>query len=140
MSTIKTGKKKILVVEDEAVMREIVVHKLTKAGFKVADAVDGVTAVETWRKERPDLVLLDLILPGKTGFEILEEIRKDPDQRIANTPVIILSNLWTNKDILRAQNLHISGYLVKAYFTTEDILQKVLEALPAGQPSQVPSS
>ncbi|OFZ15372.1 MAG: hypothetical protein A3D92_23545 [Bacteroidetes bacterium RIFCSPHIGHO2_02_FULL_44_7] len=120
---------KILVVEDESMMREIVTHKLLLNGFDVKEAFNGKQAVEVWTREKPDLVLLDLILPEMDGFKILEIIRGSQDQDIAKTAVIVLSNLWTNEDILRAQNLKIEGYLVKAYFTTEDILNKVKQVL-----------
>ena len=110
-------------------MREIVTHKLLLNGFDVKEAFNGKQAVEVWTREKPDLVLLDLILPEMDGFKILEIIRGSQDQDIAKTAVIVLSNLWTNEDILRAQNLKIEGYLVKAYFTTEDILNKVKQVL-----------
>lgn len=121
--------KKILVVEDEVMMKEIVVRKLASAGFIVVDSGDGNEAVEVWAKEKPDLVLLDLILPGQDGFKILKAMRSNSDPQIANTPVIILSNLWSNEDILKTEDLKIQGYLVKAYFTTEEILAKVQEVL-----------
>jgi len=120
---------KILVAEDEAMMSEIVVRKLSSSGFDVKVAYDGKQALELWLKDKPDLVLLDLIMPEMDGFEVLKNIRKNKDAKIANTPVIILSNLWSNKDILKAQDLKIQGYLVKAYFTTEEILNKVKDVL-----------
>ena len=120
---------KILVAEDEAMMSEIVVRKLSSAGFDVMAAYDGKQALEIWLKGKPDLVLLDLIMPEMDGFDVLKNIRKNSDAKIANTPVIILSNLWSNKDILKAQDLKIQGYLVKAYFTTEEILSKVKDVL-----------
>ncbi|MDP3993595.1 MAG: response regulator [bacterium] len=120
---------KILVAEDEAMMSEIVVRKLSSAGFDVMAAYDGKQALEIWLKGKPDLVLLDLIMPEMDGFDVLKNIRKNSDAKIANTPVIILSNLWSNKDILKAQDLKIQGYLVKAYFTTEEILNKVKDVL-----------
>ena len=116
---------KILVAEDEAMMSEIVVRKLSSSGFDAKVAYDGKQALELWLKDKPDLVLLDLIMPEMDGFEVLKNIRKNKDAKIANTPVIILSNLWSNKDILKAQDLKIQGYLVKAYFTTEEILNKL---------------
>jgi len=120
---------KILVAEDEAMMSEIVVRKLDASGFDVQAAYDGKQALELWLKEKPDIVLLDLIMPEMDGFEVLKNIRRNKDAKIANTPVIILSNLWSNKDILKAQDLKIQGYLVKAYFTTEEILNKVKDVL-----------
>ncbi|OGE75809.1 MAG: hypothetical protein A3C85_03160 [Candidatus Doudnabacteria bacterium RIFCSPHIGHO2_02_FULL_48_21] len=120
---------KILVVEDELMMRDLVVRKLNSAGFDVKIAADGKEALGVWRSEAPDLVLLDLVMPEMDGFEVLKQMRSDPNPGLANTQVIVLSNLWSNEDILKAQNLKIQGYLVKAYYTPEDILQKVNEVL-----------
>ena len=120
---------KILVVEDELMMRDLVVRKLAGTGFDVKIAADGKEALDVWRTEIPDIVLLDLIIPEIDGFEVLKTIRSEASPAIANTPVIVLSNLWSNEDILKAQNLKIQGYLVKAYYTPEDILQKVNEVL-----------
>ncbi|OGE82618.1 MAG: hypothetical protein A2846_01355 [Candidatus Doudnabacteria bacterium RIFCSPHIGHO2_01_FULL_49_9] len=118
---------KILVVEDELMMRDLVVRKLAANGFDVKIAADGKEALDVWRAEGPDLVLLDLVMPEIDGFEVLKLMRTDANKALANTPVIVLSNLWSNEDILKAQNLKIQGYLVKAYYTPEDILQKVNE-------------
>src|SRR5690349_14347720 len=96
---------KILMVEDDSAMREIVVHKLQTNGFDVVEAEDGKQGLEKAQSERPDLILLDLMLPEIDGFGVLEKIRADSDQNFAKTPVIILSNLWSNKDILRTKSL-----------------------------------
>ena len=118
---------KVLVVEDELMMRDLVVRKLAANGYDVKMAADGKEALGVWRAEAPDLVLLDLVMPEMDGFEVLKQIRADKSPGLANTPVIVLSNLWSNEDILKAQNLKIQGYLVKAYYTPEDILQKINE-------------
>ena len=120
---------KILVVEDELMMRDLVVRKLTANGFDVKIAADGKEALTVWRTEMPDLVLLDLIMPEMDGFEVLQQVRSEKNSGLSNTPVIVLSNLWSNEDILKAQNLKIQGYLVKAYYTPDDILQKAKEVL-----------
>ncbi len=120
---------KILVVEDELMMRDLVVRKLTANGFDVKIAADGKEALTVWRAEMPDMVLLDLIMPEMDGFEVLQQVRSEKNSGLSNTPVIVLSNLWSNEDILKAQNLKIQGYLVKAYYTPDDILQKVKEVL-----------
>ena len=120
---------KIMVVEDDPAMREIVTHKLISHGFEVKQAEDGKKAIELFQQERPNLVLLDLMLPEVDGFHVLENIRKQPDQTLAKTPVIVLSNLWSNKDILSTQALQVQAYMVKAYFTTEEILSKINEIL-----------
>lgn len=120
---------KILMVEDDAAMREIVIHKLQTSGFDIVEAEDGKVGLDKAKTEKPDLILLDLMLPEMDGFGVLENIRTDADKNFAKTPVIILSNLWSNKDILRTKSLQVQAYMVKAYFTTEDILKKIQEIL-----------
>ena len=120
---------KILIVEDDVTMREIMVHKMSTSGFTVIEAADGKSAIATWKKEKPDIVLLDLMLPEMDGFEILETIRKDNDPQVAGTSVIVLSNLFGKEEIEKAKQLNIDDYLVKAYYTTEEILTKVQETL-----------
>lgn len=121
--------KKILVVEDDITMREIIVAKLSSFGYKVSEADDGKKAMDMWTKEKPDLVLLDLMLPEMDGFSVLETMRKSPDSQLANTKVIILSNLWSKEDIERTKKLSIEEFMVKAYHTTEDILEEVKKVL-----------
>jgi CheY-like chemotaxis protein len=119
---------KVLIVEDDMTMREIVVHKLTTNGYDVVEAGDGPAAIETWKKEKPDIVLLDLMLPQMDGFQILETMRKGGDDT-SKTSVIVLSNLFSKEDIKRAKDLSIDDFMVKAYYTTEEILTKVKEAI-----------
>jgi DNA-binding response OmpR family regulator len=119
--------RKILVVEDELAMREIVVEKLQMAGFNVLQAEDGAIAIKQIEKERPDLVLLDLMLPEIDGFGVLERVRKN--KTLADTPIIILTNLWSKEEIIKTKTLGVSAYIIKAYMTTEEILEKVNEVL-----------
>jgi DNA-binding response OmpR family regulator len=129
MGEAQPTQRRILVVEDDIAMREIVVHKLTSNGFSVIEAEDGKKGIELITKEKPDIVLLDLMLPEVDGFQVLETVRKNADPAIAKTPVIVLSNLWSNKDILKTKSLNVQAYMVKAYFTTEEIMKKVNEVL-----------
>lgn len=129
MSDAPAAGKKIVMVEDDIAMREIVVHKLAANGFTVKEAEDGQQGIDLILQEKPDLILLDLMLPEVDGFKVLETIRKNPDEKIAKAPVIILSNLWSNKDILKTKALNVQAYLVKAYFTTEEIMNKINEVL-----------
>lgn len=121
--------KKILIVEDDMAMRDIVIHKLQAHGFEVKEAENGKVGIELSLQEKPDLILLDLMLPEVDGFKVLETLRKDADPKVSETPIIILSNLWSNKDILRTKDLKVQAYMVKAYFTTEEILNKINEIL-----------
>ncbi|MEK9209574.1 MAG: response regulator [Patescibacteria group bacterium] len=119
----------ILVIEDDPSMRSIVVRKLKLSGFDVIEAEDGFVGLNKWITEKPNLVILDLMLPEIDGFQILEQVRNNPDRTLANTLVIVLSNLWNKENIDRAKSLNIQGYFVKAYLTTEEIVQKVKEVL-----------
>lgn len=125
----KTDPKKVLVVEDDSVMRELEVRELKLKGYEVFEAADGVLATDSILKNKPDLILLDLMLPKKDGFAVLEEMRKLPDSKIAATPVIVLSNLWSDKDILRTQSMKIDGYFVKANSTLGEVMQKVSDVI-----------
>ena len=115
--------KKILIVEDDRFLRELMVKKLEKEGFEVVQALDGEEGVKKAKEEKPDLILLDLILPGIDGFEVLARVKEDA--LIASVPVIILSNLGQKEDIDRGLKLGASDYLVKAHFTPGEIIEKV---------------
>jgi len=116
-------KRKVLVVEDETFLVKIYSVKLKKEGFDVSIATDGEEAVRLAAEVKPDLILLDLILPKLNGFEALERIRANPANK--NTPVLVLSNLGQEEDIKRAAALGASDYLVKANFSIQDIVSKI---------------
>jgi len=115
--------KNILIVEDDEFLRTLMSKKLSSAGFNVSAATDGEKAIEKIKEEKPDLVLLDLILPSIDGFEVLSKIKQDSETK--NIPVIILSNLGQKEEIEKGLKLGASDYLIKAQFTTEEILEKI---------------
>ena len=119
--------KKILIVEDDKFLRELIVRKLTNEGYQVSEATDGESGVKAIKAEKPDLVLLDLILPGIDGFEALTRIRQD--QETAGIPVIILSNLGQKEDIERGLKLGATDYLIKAHFAPGEIVEKITAIL-----------
>ncbi|MBI5529982.1 MAG: response regulator transcription factor [Candidatus Doudnabacteria bacterium] len=119
----------IIVAEDDAAMAEIVSHKLTASGYDVRHAENGLRAVEMCEESAPDLMLLDLMMPEMDGFQVLAKIRGSKDKKLASLPIIVLSNLWSNEDILKTQALKVDGYMVKAYFTPDEILGKIREVL-----------
>jgi len=114
---------KILIVEDDKFLRELISQKLSKEGFNVLDAVDGEEGIKKIKEEKPELVLLDLILPGIDGFEVLSRMREDPT--VSSTPVIILSNLGQKEDVERGLKLGAVDYLIKAHFTPGEIIEKI---------------
>ena len=115
--------KKILIIEDDKFLRELIAQKLTKEGYEISEAVDGEKGVEAVKETKPDLVLLDLILPGIDGFEVLSRMKADP--LLAEIPVIILSNLGQKDDIERGLKIGAVDYLIKAHFTPAEIIEKV---------------
>lgn len=115
--------KKILIVEDDRFLRELIARKLTAEGFNIAEAVDGEDGLRKIKEEKPDLVLLDLILPGIDGFEVLAKAKDDP--AIASTPIIILSNLGQREEVEKGLKLGAADYLVKAHFTPGEIVEKI---------------
>ncbi|MDP3093823.1 MAG: response regulator [bacterium] len=119
--------KKILIVEDDKFLRELIIRKLTNEGYQISEATDGESGVKAIKSEKPDLVLLDLILPGIDGFEALTRIRQD--QETAGIPVIILSNLGQKEDIERGLKLGATDYLIKAHFAPGEIVEKITAIL-----------
>lgn len=115
--------KKILIIEDDKFLRELMVRKLSSLQFSVVSAVDGEEGLEKIKAEMPDIVLLDLILPGIHGFEVLEKSKSDP--ATAKIPIIILSNLGQSEDIERGLKLGAADFLVKAHFTPQEIVSKL---------------
>ena len=119
--------KKIFIIEDDKFLRDLMSEKLVSEGFEVASAINGEEGIKKIQELKPDLLLLDLILPGMDGFEVLSQIKKMPD--IAQIPVVVLSNLGQKEDIERGLNLGAVDYLIKAHFTPKEIIEKVKNIL-----------
>lgn len=117
----------ILVVEDDKFLRDMITRKLDKEGYETSQAVDGEEGLELIREEKPDLILLDLIMPGVDGFEVLEEMNDDAD--IKDIAVVILSNLGQKSEVERGLELGAEDFLIKAHFTPEEIIEKVKETI-----------
>ena len=119
--------KTILIIEDDKFLRELIVRKLTEEGFGVSEAVDGEEGIKKIKEEKPDLILLDLILPGIDGFEVLSKKKEDP--ALASIPVIILSNLGQKDDVEKGLKMGAVDYLIKAHFTPGEIIDKIKAVL-----------
>jgi DNA-binding response OmpR family regulator len=119
--------RKILIVEDDKFLRELIVKKLSNEGYDVLEAVDGEQGLLQIKEGHPELVLLDLILPGIDGFEVLTQKREDPFT--ASIPVVILSNLGQKEDVDKGLSLGAVDYLIKAHFTPGEIIEKVRNIL-----------
>ena len=123
------NKPTILLVEDDPFLSSILQLKLDKENFKTIRAADGEEALNLLTEQgiRPDLILLDLILPKKNGFEVLETIRQDPT--LEKLPVIIISNLGQPSDIDRGKALGVIDYFVKAKLSVDELVNKVKEEI-----------
>ena len=119
--------KRILLIEDDKFLRELIIQKLGKEGYEVVEAAEGETGLAKMKEEKPNLVLLDLILPGIDGFEVLSRIKKDPS--LVQIPVIILSNLGQRDDMEKGIALGARDYLIKAHFTPGEIVEKIRATL-----------
>lgn len=112
----------VLLVEDDENLRGILKMMCEKKGWTVHEAGDGKEAFEKTKASMPAVVLLDLLMPVLDGFGYLKLLRGFTDPDVANIPVIVLSNLYTNEDILKAESLKIQGYFVKTNTTLEEVI------------------
>lgn len=111
--------KKILIVEDEQPLLSAISKKLTGTGYTILTAKNGVEAVRVFSKERPDLMVLDLIMPEQNGFAVLETIRLKKHSKI---PIIILSNLERAQDIDTGKHLGANEYLIKSNISLRELM------------------
>src|SRR5258708_444826 len=113
---------KILTIEDDKFFQKFYTTKLTEHGYEVFIAANGVEGLQKARENHPDLILLDIIMPQKDGFEVLEEMRGDP--HLKNIPVIVFSTLGQEEDVQKAMNLGAKGYVNKSLFDLDSLIAK----------------
>jgi DNA-binding response OmpR family regulator len=121
------NKQKILIVEDDNFLMGMYLSKLELEGFKVVSALDGEKALRLAKKELPDIILLDLLLPKKSGFDVLAELKRDEQTKAI--PVIVLTNLGQKEDIDKCFKLGAEDYLIKAHFIPSEVIAKIKKAL-----------
>jgi two-component system, OmpR family, response regulator RpaB len=122
-----TQSKRILLVEDDRFLRKAAEVRLRRAGYIVITAADGEEAIATARTTKPDLVLLDLIMPRMQGFDVLRVLREQPE--LKTVPIIVFTNLSQDADRERALAHGASGYLVKANLSLDALAAAVGTAL-----------
>ncbi len=118
---------KILIAEDDKFLAIALIDKLKKENFEVITAVNGEEALAKVKNEKPNLVLLDLIMPVKNGFEVLEEMKLSGE--LKTIPVIVLSNLGQQEDVKKCRDIGAVDYLVKADWTMAKVVEKIKEHL-----------
>ena len=119
--------KKILFIEDESALQRAMGDMLKSHGYEVIQALNGEIGEHLAESEQPALILLDLVIPQKDGYEILSELQKNPATKAI--PVIVLTNLEGTEEIEKALSLGARTYLVKARYTLEEVITKVKSAI-----------
>ena len=119
--------KKILIIEDEEIIFTLIQKKLSQLGYNVLVSRDGQEGLKTMRKEKPDLILLDMVMPKVGGLEVLERMTKEKE--LKNIPVVVISNSGQPVEIDRAQKLGAKDWLVKTEFDPQEVVDKVVKQI-----------
>ena len=115
--------KKILIIEDEKIICDLLERKLTREGYSVVITTNGIDGLVKMREDRPDIVLLDIIMPKMGGFEVMEEMNKD--ETLKDIPVIVVSNSGQPVEIDRIKKMGAKDWLIKTEFDPQEVLEKV---------------
>lgn len=118
---------KILIIEDDKFLGELISKKLKEEGFETIIALDGQEGLIKTEEDKPDLIVLDLLLPGMDGFEVMKRLKqKESTKKI---PILILSNLGEREEVEKGLKMGAVDYLIKAHFTPTEIIAKIKLAL-----------
>ncbi|HQB85318.1 MAG: Alkaline phosphatase synthesis transcriptional regulatory protein PhoP [Parcubacteria group bacterium ADurb.Bin247] len=117
--------KKILIIDDDEILVDLLRNKLEESGFAVFIAHNGVEGLKAIKKENPDIILLDIVMPEMGGFEVMEELQKEGIQ----IPIIIVSNSGQPVEIDLAQKLGAKDWLIKTDFDPKEVLEKVIKQI-----------
>lgn len=129
---------KILLVEDDSNLREIYGARLEAEGYEIASAADGEEALALAVRERPDLIISDIMMPKISGFDMLDILRSTPETK--DVKVIVMTALSQNEDRERGEKLGADRYLVKSQVTLDDVVGMVRELLGEGAPAAKPAA
>ncbi|MDI6777600.1 MAG: response regulator [Patescibacteria group bacterium] len=117
------SKKKVLIVEDDNFVAEVYSTKLLEMGHEIQIAQNGEEGLSLVEKGKPDLILLDIIMPVMGGIEMLEELKKNEEWK--NIPVILLTNVGEKESIQKVRGLGVQDYLIKSHFTPAEVIEKI---------------
>ena len=123
----KEKKSKILLVEDDNFLVEMYTTKFELEGFEVISAEDGQKGLDMVKRENPDIILLDILMPKMDGFAVLDALKKD--KTTADIPVILLTNLGQKDDVKKGFEKGAVGYLIKAHFMPSEVVDKIKKIL-----------
>lgn len=117
--------KKILMIEDEEILSSLLQKKLKNQGYEVVLAENGEEGIKKIKEEKPDLVLLDVVMPKKGGFEVMQELNETEEFNLDKLPVVIISNSGQPVEINKALKLGVKDYLIKTEFDPQEVIKKV---------------
>jgi CheY-like chemotaxis protein len=118
-------KKKILIVEDDNFVAEVYFTKLSEMGYESLLAQNGREGIEILKKNKIDLILLDILMPIMDGMEMLNEVKKD--EKLKSIPVILLTNVGEKDSIQKVREMGVKNYLIKSHFTPAEVIEKIEE-------------
>jgi len=118
----------VMLVEDDEFLSDIYKKKFDMEGFKVTHADNGEKGLEEIKKKKPDIILLDILMPKMDGFEVLENLKKE-DSKVKDIPVILLTNLGQKDDVEKGKEKGAADYLIKAHFKPSEVVDKIKEVL-----------
>lgn len=121
------GKAHVLLVEDDVFLSNIYKTKFEMEGFKISTADNGEAGLTEVKKKKPDIVLLDILMPKMDGFAVLEKLKADEETK--KIPVVLLTNLGQKDDVDKGLEMGAVGYLIKAHFKPSEVVDKVKEVL-----------
>lgn len=116
--------KPILIIEDDVMLREMYVHSFTKEGYAIEEAADGEDGINKASEGDYELILLDIMMPKKSGIEVLQSLRR-PSVKAFNTPIILLTNLGQESVIKEAFNMGANGFILKSDLLPREVVAKV---------------
>ncbi|MFH0856313.1 MAG: response regulator [bacterium] len=119
--------KKILIIEDDKILADMYAIKFEKEGYDVIETQSGIAGLDMAKKEKPNVILLDVILPEMDGFTILEEIKKTAGME--KIPIVLLTNLGQQGDVEKGKALGAAAYLTKSNTTPADVIKRVKELI-----------
>jgi DNA-binding response OmpR family regulator len=119
--------KKILIIEDDPFLNEMYATKFSQSGFQIEIAIDGQEGLRKIKTIKPDLILLDIVLPKIDGFEVLKTVKEDA--KLNKIPIVLLTNLGQKKEVEKGLALGADEYVIKAHFTPTAVVAKVKEIL-----------
>lgn len=120
-------KQRVVILEDDLALANSLSAALERDGYTVFSAVDGETGLRIIEEKKPVLIILDIVLPRKSGFEVMEEISSRDD--LKKIPVMVLTNLESSEDVNRMLELGVKSFLVKTNYSLEEVVAKVKELL-----------